>query len=200
MDRHQEETETSEVDRTRKGLNEGDPKTDGDQEATDNKKSHSDNEQQEIDINEAEENVEGILEKLPRGQAKHIVERMSISKSGPLPDPEDFARYEEIMTGAADRIMSMAEKEQSHRHEIGKTETEKYYDNNYKLTRFSMFTGVVISFLGSTSGVLISIYGQSTAGIILASAAILPVVLTAIKDLFRKEVTPSNNEHSDNQE
>lgn len=34
------------------------------------------------------------------------------SFSGPLPSPEDFARYNQTLPGAADRILAMAEKEQ----------------------------------------------------------------------------------------
>ncbi|PIQ30327.1 MAG: hypothetical protein COS35_13425 [Zetaproteobacteria bacterium CG02_land_8_20_14_3_00_50_9] len=38
--------------------------------------------------------------------------------SGPLPAPEDFAKYENILPGAAERILSMAENEARHRHTI----------------------------------------------------------------------------------
>jgi uncharacterized membrane protein len=38
------------------------------------------------------------------------------SYRGPLPPPEHLEGYEKILPGAADRILSMAEKEQSHRH------------------------------------------------------------------------------------
>ncbi len=37
--------------------------------------------------------------------------------SGPLPHPDTLARYDEIVPGAAERIIKMAEKEMSHRHE-----------------------------------------------------------------------------------
>lgn len=36
--------------------------------------------------------------------------------SGPLPHPKHFERYECILAGSADRILSMAEREQKHRH------------------------------------------------------------------------------------
>lgn len=36
--------------------------------------------------------------------------------SGPLPPPEDLAAYEQISPGFADRIVTMAEKEQVQRH------------------------------------------------------------------------------------
>ena len=34
------------------------------------------------------------------------------SYSGPIPSAEEFARYEEVHAGSADRLMSMAEREQ----------------------------------------------------------------------------------------
>ena len=34
--------------------------------------------------------------------------------SGPLPDPNSLARYNEVLPNAAERIMSMAEKEMEH--------------------------------------------------------------------------------------
>lgn len=36
--------------------------------------------------------------------------------SGPLPLPEDLAKYDHIVPGAAERILKMAEKEMDHRH------------------------------------------------------------------------------------
>ncbi len=43
---------------------------------------------------------------------------MSLEKThiGPLPSPEDFARYDEVVPGAAERILRQAEKEQDFRH------------------------------------------------------------------------------------
>lgn len=41
--------------------------------------------------------------------------------SGPLPSPDQLARYEQIMPGAVDRLIAMAEREQLHRLEIDKT-------------------------------------------------------------------------------
>lgn len=40
--------------------------------------------------------------------------------AGPLPTPEDLQKYEMIMPGAAERIFSYAEREQSQRHDIEK--------------------------------------------------------------------------------
>jgi uncharacterized membrane protein len=37
---------------------------------------------------------------------------------GPLPPPEILARYNDVVPGCADRIISMAERQQSHRHNL----------------------------------------------------------------------------------
>jgi uncharacterized membrane protein len=42
------------------------------------------------------------------------------SHSGPLPSPEDFAQYERALAGSCDRILSMAERQQSFAHEISR--------------------------------------------------------------------------------
>jgi uncharacterized membrane protein len=45
------------------------------------------------------------------------IAQSSKSFSGPLPPPESLAEYEQISPGFADRIITMAEKEQVHRHQ-----------------------------------------------------------------------------------
>ncbi len=40
------------------------------------------------------------------------------SHRGPLPSAKEFQRYDQALPGAADRILAMAEREQTHRHAI----------------------------------------------------------------------------------
>lgn len=49
--------------------------------------------------------------------------------SGPIPPPEAMERYERVVPGAADRIISMAETEQKHRHAY----EEKEQSNSYRV-------------------------------------------------------------------
>ena len=79
----------------------------------------------DLSITKEEELPEGlaqILNDLPeekrdviRGAMVHLEQR---SFSGPLPHPELFEGYERTLPGAANRIMTMSEKEQEHRHQI----------------------------------------------------------------------------------
>lgn len=44
--------------------------------------------------------------------------------SGPLPRPEDLAKYDQIVPGAAERIINMAEREMDHRHKTDNKTTK----------------------------------------------------------------------------
>ena len=53
-------------------------------------------------------------------RAEAILAAVEISRfSGPLPHPEDLAKYEQVLPGAADRIISMAEQQAAHRQAEG---------------------------------------------------------------------------------
>ena len=56
---------------------------------------------------------EEILDRLPAEVRGTVAEAAAFS--GPLPPPSMFSQYEVVLPGSADRIMQMAENEQSHR-------------------------------------------------------------------------------------
>ena len=57
---------------------------------------------------------DSVLQKLPEDLRNSVIE--SASFSGPIPPPAMLGKYEEHLTGSAERIVRMAEKEQEHRH------------------------------------------------------------------------------------
>ncbi len=62
----------------------------------------------------AEAIVAAVATRLSDEQKSQLVQALSISRSfsGPLPPPEDFERYNQVAPDAANRILTMAEKEQ----------------------------------------------------------------------------------------
>jgi hypothetical protein len=54
------------------------------------------------------------------------VERRTEFFSGPLPPPSQLSAYEQIFPGFAERIMAMAEKEQSNRHGMQALQAERH--------------------------------------------------------------------------
>ena len=77
-----------------------------------------------------------------------IAREISLTKSGPLPDPEDFKKYEEVLPGSANRIMEMAEKNQQHRMNLEIVEQEKYYKSNDSITTKGINSSTIISIAG----------------------------------------------------
>ena len=49
-------------------------------------------------------------------QAQQVQVSHQTIRQGPLPAPEDLQRYDQLLPGAAERIIKMAEMEQQHRH------------------------------------------------------------------------------------
>lgn len=46
-------------------------------------------------------------------------------RSGPLPDPQELQLYEQLVPGAAARIIRMGELQQEHRHKLEQSEADK---------------------------------------------------------------------------
>lgn len=147
-------------------------------------------------LEEIEENVEDELKKLPNDQVQHIIERHV--KSGPLPNPDDFRKYEEALPGAADRILKMAEMEQEHRHSTNDKDMIKIHDNTYNLTKYGMTTGLITGIVGTVAGALVLIFGHPAPGTIVVLASMLPIIVNAIKSLFKKDSSSlSDNDDSE---
>lgn len=65
--------------------------------------------------------------------------------SGPLPHPEALAQYDQIVPGAAERIIQMAEKEMAHRHETENTMTKSAIRTTYLGIVFAFLSVLVLS-------------------------------------------------------
>jgi len=64
--------------------------------------------------------------------------------SGPLPHPEILNRYDEIIPGAAERILKMAENEQGHRLTMDKESTTNAIVMGYLGITFAFFAVIML--------------------------------------------------------
>ena len=85
-------------------------------------------------------------------------EAIAAAFSGPLPPPGILHAYDEVVQEGAERIMSMAEDEQDHRHEI-----ERGY---LSLTKWGQRFGFLIGFGALISGTYLIATGHSVSGLI----------------------------------
>ena len=67
----------------------------------------------------SEEHIDNIQTgKLPNTTIAQIAQVVESQFSGPIPPPDIIKGYEEVLPGAAERILSMAEKQSAHRQDM----------------------------------------------------------------------------------
>jgi uncharacterized membrane protein len=81
---------------------------------------------------------------------------------GPLPPPEILAGYDEVLPGAADRIVAMAEKNQAHRHAL----EAKVIPAGIASERLGQILAFVLYLATLGSGTYLVAEGKETIGVI----------------------------------
>ena len=83
--------------------------------------------------------------------------------SGPLPHPEVFAMYEQILPGSADRILKMAEGQSLHRQFLEK----KVVGGEYFRANIGLFFGFIIGMTVIIGGLMMIYFEKEWQGFIL---------------------------------
>lgn len=91
---------------------------------------------------------------------------------GPIPHPEFFEKYENTLPGSAERILSMAERQQSHRIEMEK----KVISEGLVKERRGQIFGFVLFILCLITSVVFIYFGLPKFGGILATISAIAVV------------------------
>ena len=91
------------------------------------------------------------------GVVAHYTESLS---AGPLPNPDILAGYEKVLTGAADRIIKMAEREQAHAHSMNK----RHQMLRAAITFFGQVSAWSLGLAGIGCGTYLLATGKSLAG------------------------------------
>lgn len=120
--------------------------------------------------------INEFIERLPmdmRGEASAIFMAMEQkSYHGPIPSPEDLRGYEEVLPNAADRIITMAEKNSTHRIEMEKNIIE----GNLNLSKRGQLMGFFLAILFVGVAVFLTIRGHEKIGITLITTTLLGVL------------------------
>lgn len=119
------------------------------------------------------------------------LEARSVTYSGPLPPSAEMERYESITPGAADRILTMAEQQQRHRHIQETQENEanlriadsniRTQDANIQEIRRGQWMGFILglAFLGVTT--TLGLHGHEIAASVLGLGGVAAVATVFIK-------------------
>jgi uncharacterized membrane protein len=105
--------------------------------------------------------------------------------SGPLPPPEALDRYNQILPGAAERIIAMAESQHTHRQELEK----RVIASNVSAQRLGTVLGFIVAMTAIVGGIWLIHDGKSTAG--------LTSVLTALGSLVGVFVYSKHEQQKD---
>lgn len=109
----------------------------------------------------------------PSSNQKIIKQEVSMAFSGPLPHPEILKKYDEILPGAADRIIKMAEQQAEHRRSI----EQQAIKSDIKNSKLGIWFGFIIGISGIIGGVMVAILGrQPLFGGILSFASLASLV------------------------
>jgi len=124
------------------------------------------------------------LSYLPRGKNKFAdpeekremsgqIVRVAASFSyGPLPPPEALERYNQILPGAADRILAMAERQEQHRQKM----EEQVITSNVSSQKLGVKLGFVVAMTAILGGIGLALAGASGAGLTSIIAALAALV------------------------
>lgn len=111
------------------------------------------------------------------------VQATQVSYSAPLPEAGQFEHYNNVLPGAADRILSMAEKQSAHRQKI-----EKWVVVGDVLRScFGLFFGFLIALVGLGGAVFLLYSGKSITGLSLAGGVLASLVSSFIYSSHQKK-------------
>jgi uncharacterized membrane protein len=110
--------------------------------------------------------------KEPNNEESDIVIHQSQSFSGPLPPPEILRRFDEVVPGAAERLLRMAEEQSTHRKDLER----KVIESDIERSRWGQILGFVIAIVGLGASALIAIYGNAIAGSIIGVGTLASLV------------------------
>lgn len=144
-------------------------------------------------IPEAPEDINDILMSLPEDKRAKMMEFVGYmeeykSFNGPLPAPEDFQQYEKVLPGAADRILSMAEKQLSHRTDLEKEIVAK----NFRQSSIGQYIGGILALICLGVSCWLGTNGHDWLGGIIATTTVIGIITVFVLN------QRANNERNDN--
>lgn len=92
--------------------------------------------------------------------------------SGPLPPPEILQKFDEIVPGAAERIIKMAEDQSAHRRELER----RVIISDVNRSKWGQILGFIIAVVGLVVSAVIAIYGSAITGGILGVGTLASLV------------------------
>ncbi len=143
----------------------------------------------ETDLNTLPKNAEVITEEQLQGVVQSILAAKAESFSGPLPHPDLMVKYEQAFPGAANRIFTMAEKEQDHRISF----EDRRLNGILSQAKRGQWMGLSLSMFFGFLAIIAAYLGQVVLASIIAGGVI---VALAVVFVLNKEPKQNSNTHT----
>lgn len=122
-----------------------------------------------------------LREKQSRRKSRSLDVSISEQFTGPLPHPVILERYEQTLSGAADRIMSMAENQAKHRREL----EDRVVKSNVR----NEIMGILVTFIITMFCISGSIYLIAADKQVAGFLTMLSTLLTLVYNFYSKNKT-----------
>ena len=107
-------------------------------------------------------NLQAAQQLPPQQRSAHITQvAASFSFTGPLPPPDVLAKYNDALPGAAERIVSMAERQSAHRQDIEKI----VVSSNAHAQKVGPYLGFVVAMTAVGGGIYLMAHGDDVYGL-----------------------------------
>jgi uncharacterized membrane protein len=113
---------------------------------------------------------------------------IKINGSSAIPPPEVLEKYNSIIPGLAERIVSHAEKQSLHRTALEK----KLLISNIRKSYLGLVFGFLIGSLGVGGGIWLTFSGFNVTGIVFSSASLVSLVMSFIYGSQNKKNIPDS--------
>lgn len=109
-----------------------------------------------------------------KGEILRTVTKVTMQKhSGPIPDPETLRQYNSVIPDAADRILTMAEKQQDHRMGLEKLAVKSQLTQS----RNGQYFGLFIALCCIAASVYLGMNGHETLAGVIGTSTIIPLAI-----------------------
>jgi len=115
---------------------------------------------------------------LPRKKREEVARLLSVTvasvsiRSGPLPPSDELAAYNRLIPDGANRVLTMAEKQQDHRISIEKVAINSQHKQGERGQIFAL----IIACVAIMSAVAVTLLGHETAGVVLGGSTVVSLV------------------------
>lgn len=120
-----------------------------------------------------------IVYATPEDKAAHIIAQ---SYEGPMPPPLWFSQYDQILPGAAERILATYEKQVEHRISI----ENKVIDSDVKNSGRGVTFGFILQLVAIGAGTIIMLKGSTVAGASIVATSFGTMIVNYVIQILRR--------------